>query len=88
MHEMQGYGVAVVFDLLGKAIRQAGETAHPHPHCEILALYETGRNVLRVRLSAEYASPAPDFLWELKWTGAGCEPVRNHPDYIQLFGAS
>src|SRR5882672_7691831 len=57
---MQGHCMTVVFDLLGKAICQARETAHSHTHCEILPFNKTGRNVIRVRLSAEYASAAPN----------------------------
>lgn len=66
VREVQGHGMTVVFDLLGKAICQASETAHSHTHCEVLPFYKTGRDVLRVRLSAEYASAAPN---------AGCGAV-------------
>ena len=52
--------MAMILDLLRKAVCQASETAHPHTHCEILPFYETGRNVIRVRLSAQDSSTASD----------------------------
>ena len=38
MHHGQRNGVLVVLDLLGKAIGEAGEPAHLHPHGQVLAL--------------------------------------------------
>jgi hypothetical protein len=42
------------------------KTAHPHSHAEVLTFYKASRNVIRVRLSAEYASATPN---------AGCRAV-------------
>ncbi len=32
VHEVQGYGMAVILKLFAKSIGEAGETAHPHSH--------------------------------------------------------
>ncbi|GAJ16122.1 unnamed protein product [marine sediment metagenome] len=32
IHEMQGYGVKEILNLLGKAICQSGKTPHVHSH--------------------------------------------------------
>src|SRR5882724_235896 len=60
VHEVQGDSVAVIFDLFGKTVGQAGEASHAHSHAEVLTFHKTGRDVLRIRFSAEYASAAPN----------------------------
>src|SRR5260370_923126 len=47
----------MVFDLLGKGIRQPGKPSHSHPHGQILALSVTGRNVFPIRLFATCWTP-------------------------------
>jgi hypothetical protein len=44
----QRHRVNVVFDLFGKAIRQAGEAAHLHSHVEILPFHVAGADMLRI----------------------------------------
>jgi hypothetical protein len=45
---------SVILDLFGKVVRQTRESAHPHTHSEIVALYETSADMIRVRISAHY----------------------------------
>ena len=45
VHVVERYGRFVVLDLLGEAIREPGESAHPHPHREILALDVAGTDM-------------------------------------------
>jgi hypothetical protein len=51
VHIMQADRVSVVFDTLGKCIRQPSEPPHAHPHSEVLAFDVARRNVLRVRVA-------------------------------------
>ena len=37
VHKVKCHRIGVSFYLLGKAIGQAREAAHVHPHCEVLA---------------------------------------------------
>jgi hypothetical protein len=46
MHGIEGDCMAQVIDFLAKTVCQASESAHRHPHGEILAFDLTGRNVL------------------------------------------
>ena len=48
VHVVQGDGRYVVLNLLRKPIGQSGKSAHRHSHCEVLALYITGIDVLRI----------------------------------------
>src|SRR5689334_5355172 len=50
----------MVLNLLGKGIRQAGKTAHRHPHREILPLHVTGGNMLGVWIAADHFQVASD----------------------------
>ena len=47
VHEVQRDGVRVVLDLLAKAIGQAREAPHGHPHRQVLAL-DVGRGHIRL----------------------------------------
>src|SRR5438094_887885 len=49
--EMKGHGMRVHLDFLAEAIRQSRESAHVHPHREILTLDKTRGNVARIRTS-------------------------------------
>jgi hypothetical protein len=42
---MYGDGRHVVLDLLRERVGQSGESAHVHPHGQILSFNKTGRNV-------------------------------------------
>jgi hypothetical protein len=55
IHHVQRDRVSMVFDLLGKAIGQAGEAAHVHPHSQVLAFDVAGRNVISVRATLDGA---------------------------------
>jgi len=42
VHEVQRDGSAVILDLLGEGVGQAGEPTHGHPHGQVLALDVAG----------------------------------------------
>jgi hypothetical protein len=62
VHEMNCHHRRMVFELLGKTIRQARKATHPHPHREVLAFDVAGADVPVVRISAHYFHAAPDAL--------------------------
>jgi len=64
---VKGNRPAVVVQLFGESIGQPGESAHPHPHGQILSLCETGRDVLAFGVPDDTDSPAPNAL---RWTAA------------------
>ncbi len=45
MHEVESNRVLVIFDLLGKGVRKAGESANTHTHRAILAFHKAGGDV-------------------------------------------
>src|SRR5689334_7254203 len=52
-HVEQGYLILMVLNLLGESIRQPGESAHLHPHGEVLTLNIAGADVLRIGIAAD-----------------------------------
>ena len=40
VHEMQGHGMSLIFNLLAEPIGQPGHPSHTHPHGEILPFYK------------------------------------------------
>ena len=48
MHVVQGNHVGVVINLLGECISEPGKAPDTHSQAKVLALYEAGRDVLRV----------------------------------------
>ena len=53
--EVQRDGCFQVLKFLRESVRQARESAHPHPHREVLALDKASRDVVRVRPSIREA---------------------------------
>jgi len=53
IHKVKGNGVSVIVDLLGKAVGQASEAAHVHPHRKILAFNEGSAYMLGVWVSTD-----------------------------------
>jgi hypothetical protein len=51
MHVVKGNSCNMICDLLRERIGKPSESAHPHPHREVLAFDVTGRNMLRVRIT-------------------------------------
>jgi len=51
VHEIKSHAVSVILNLLAECIRQTSESAHPHPHAEVLALHIACRNVFWVGLA-------------------------------------
>ena len=41
-HEIQGYRVHVILDLLTEGVREPGKAAHVHPHRQVSALDVAG----------------------------------------------
>src|SRR5258708_18087122 len=60
VHEIQGHGMTMILNFLAESVCQTSETAHSHSHAQVLPLHVRGADVLRVRLSAQDASTAPD----------------------------
>ena len=48
VHVKQRQRVCVVLDLFAECVRQARETAHVHPHVQVLSFYIAGTDVLRI----------------------------------------
>jgi hypothetical protein len=59
-HEVKGNRRDVVFELLAESVRQPGESAHVHPHREVLSLYEAGGDVLAFRVAGHGLALAGD----------------------------
>jgi len=54
MHEVKGYLMGVVLNVLRECVRQSSEAAHPHFHREVLALDRDRRNVVgKIELTDE-----------------------------------
>src|SRR5215469_1676397 len=53
-HEVNRYDVSVIFDFARECVCEPSEATHGHPHCEILPLDETGRNVARIGSTGDY----------------------------------
>lgn len=66
MHEVQRHGMAVILKFFAESVREARESAHPHPHGQVLPLHETGRDMLGVRVAADRGRAASD---------AGCRAI-------------
>ncbi len=60
VEEVKCHLMTVVLNFLAVTVREPRETEHPHPHRKVAALYETGRDVLRIGLASEYASATSD----------------------------
>ena len=58
VHEMQGHGMTVIFDLLRKPVCQARETAHTHAHREVLAFNKRCADMVRVRIAGDRSGAA------------------------------
>jgi hypothetical protein len=52
--KVDGYSIGMIVQFLRESVSQSGETAHVHPHRQILALYVRSRNVLWVWVSAYF----------------------------------
>ena len=53
-HVEQRNHVHVVLNLLGERIGQTSESAHLHPHCEVLALDEAGRDMAGIGIADDF----------------------------------
>src|SRR5579864_3347147 len=54
VHQVNRNGSGVILNLLAERIRQASESAHLHPHREILTLDIAGRYVCRVGIANDF----------------------------------
>src|SRR5260370_41102071 len=54
VHEMERDSSLVILNLFGEGIRQAGESAHAHPHGQVLTLNVAGGDMLGDRVAANY----------------------------------
>jgi hypothetical protein len=71
---MESDGGPKVVDLLGKAIGEPGKPSHPHPHGEVLTLYEASRNVLHNWIAAYHEFLSADHLRRAVPGFPGCVP--------------
>lgn len=71
--EVERHRSRMVLQFLGEAVCQAGESAHRHPHGEVLALHVAGVDVLRIGRASDSFLLAADALG---W--AGSSPRRHH----------
>src|SRR5437867_5748447 len=62
VHEMESDSMGVHLDLLAKPVREPGEAAHAHPHCEVLPLDVTGRDMPFVRAASKNCRLCTDDL--------------------------
>ena len=69
--EVQSDGGFQMRQLLAECIRESRKTAHRHSHSEVLALYETGRNFLRVGIAVtDLGYNLRDACWGVPRIGA------------------
>ncbi len=75
VHVVDRNRVLVILDLLRKCVSQAGETAHPQSHREVLALANAGGNMLVLWLADDLG---------LATTHANGGRANKRPDFIAL----
>src|SRR5438552_2996331 len=63
VHEVEREGVLKVLHLLAEGVGQAGKSAHPHSHCQVLPLDVAGRNVFLVRETLDDLEFRADARW-------------------------
>jgi len=71
---------SVVLDLLGKAVCQASESAHPHPHCQIVPFNVARAYMLGVGITADNLHVSADAL-------ADCSGASRHRSVRRISSA-
>src|SRR5262245_1176975 len=54
IHEVEGDSVSVILYLLAESIRQACESPHRHPHCQVLSFNKRCANLVRMRIATNH----------------------------------
>lgn len=59
-HEMERDGVLEALDLLRERVGQAGESAHAHPHCQVVPLGVARGDMVGIGVGRDDFCPGPD----------------------------